>query len=994
MVKSFTVLTYCTIVMLCCLTTVVWSQSRTISGTVTSGDEKLPMPGVSILEKGTPNGVISDANGNFTIQVTSESPVLVISFVGYASQEISVSNHTSVSITMQPDVANLDEVVIIGYGTVKKSDATGAVAVVGSGNFNRGVVNSPQELILGKVPGVSITSISGAPGQTSTIRIRGGSSLNASNNPLIVIDGVPITNSEYGGSPNILSTLNPSEIETFTVLKDASATAIYGLRASNGVIIVTTKRGGKGFKINYKVTATVYTTPKKVDVYNGDEFRNLINQQYADSPAVTGLLGTDNTDWQDEIYQNSVGIDHNLNFSGTVLKNVPYRVAFGYNNTDGVLKTYNFERTTATLGLDPSFFNNSLKASINVKGMINNNNFADQGAIGDAIAYDPTKPVHNGNVRWRGYTTWTNPGEGIDGTAISLAPANPLARLQLTDNTSKVKRSIGNIKLDYTVPFVTGLTATLNMGYDVAKTEGHNNVQDSTQWIYEPTVSGGRYNPYSSKVNNTLLDFYLNYKKDFKSIESNIDFTGGYSYAYFHSMGGDSTMNKYQEQPAVRVNAYETDNALLSFFGRLNYTYKDRYLLTATLRADATSRFSKDEGRRWGMFPALAFAWKLKEEQFLKSVEALSDLKLRLGYGVTGQQDVSSDYPYIPTYTRSDDAARYNFGGVFYNTLRPDAYDANIRWEQTAMINAAIDYGFMQNKFTGSIDVYRSESSDLIAVIPVPAGTNFSSVLLTNTGGITNTGIEFSLNAELLSRGDWHWEAGYNITYNKNEITRLNLSDNPNTIVQLGGIGGTTSGTIQAQKVGYARGTFYVYKQIYDSEGNPIEDVYADLNNDGIINTSDLYLHKKPDATVYMGINSRVTYKDWDFSFSGRASFGNYVYNNVASNSTYAALYSSMGFLRNMSTLADDTKFTTALNTRFSDYYVENASFFRMDNINLGYTFGSLYKEKLSVRLGLGVQNVFVITKYSGLDPEVSGGIDNNFFPRTRAFLLNLNCTF
>jgi len=965
------------------------AQSRTVSGTVTGGDDGSTLVGVNILEKGTTNGTVTDASGNYVMKV-KDNATLVFSFIGYAPQEIAVDNRTAISVVLQPDVATLNEVVVVGYGTVKKSDATGALAVVDSRTFNKGVVNSPQELLAGKAAGVSVTTNSGAPGNTSTIRIRGGSSLSASNDPLIVIDGVPISNTNLGGSPNILSTINPNDIENFTVLKDASATAIYGLRAANGVIIITTKRGSRDFKVNYTVTGTVATAPRKVKVFSGDDFRKLINEQYPGNTAVTSLLGDANTDWQKEIYKTAAfGQDHNLSVSGSA-GNVPYRVSAGYNNTDGILKTYNFERTTLSIGVDPSLLKGALKMSINVKGMYNTNNFADQGAIGDAIAYDPTKPVFNGNTRWRGYTTWTN--GGINGNSIDLAPGNPVARLDLTDNTSTVKRSIGGVKFDYDVPFLKNLKATLNLGYDYSQTSGHNNVRDSTQWVYLPTTGGGRNNPYEATAKNQLLDFYLNYSKDLKALRSRVEVMGGYSWAHFYSSGSDSTMNEKNEE-TTRVNIYRTESYLLSFFGRLNYTYKDKYLLTATLRDDATSRFDKDV--RWGLFPSVALGWKLNQEEFLKGFNKLSDLKLRVGYGVTGQQDITgNDYPYIATYTRSDNASRYRFGDLYYNTLRPDAYNALIKWETTATLNAGLDFGFFGNIITGSLDVYRKKSTDLISYIPPSAGTNFAGSVISNVGNIVNKGIELNLQADIISTDALQWTVGYNITYNRNEVTQLTLSNNPNFYVPLGSVGGTTSGTIQAQKVGYPRSSFLVYQQIYDANGKPVEDAYVDRNGDHIINTSDMYIYKKPDPTVFMGINSRLNYKNWDFAFSGRANFGNYVYNNVAANSTYRGLYSSLGFLSNVTRLANDTKFTTALNTRFSDYYIENASFFRMDNINVGYSFRNLYKERLNVRVGAGVQNVFVITKYTGLDPEISGGLDNNFFPRTRSFFLSLNAQF
>jgi TonB-linked SusC/RagA family outer membrane protein len=972
---------------LCMLSFRAYPQSaRPVSGKVTSTDESAGLPGVNVLEKGTSNGTVTDSEGNYTIRVR-EGAVLVFSFVGYTSQEVQAAqDHLDISLT--PDIATLNEVVIIGYGTVKKTDATGSVATVDSRSFNKGVVNSPQELLMGKTAGVLVTSNSGAPGNTSTIRIRGGSSLSANNDPLIIIDGVPVTNNGLGGSPNIFSIVNPNDIESYTVLKDASATAIYGLRASNGVILITTKRGGKDLKITYSATGTMYTAPKHVNVYNGDEFRALVQQQLATNPDAIALLSNSNTDWQKEIYNKAAyGQDHNLSLSGTALK-TPYRVSFGYNNTDGILKKYNYNRSTLSVGIDPSLLDNHLKVNINFKGMINGNNFSEQGAIPTAVGYDPTRPVYNGNTRWRGYTTWTQDGL-IDGDPNPLAPANPVAMIDLTDNTSTVKRTIGSIKLDYELPVVKNLHAILNLGYDHADTKGHNNVPSGSQWVY---TGGGRNNPYSAVSKNQLLDFYLNYAPNLNSDNHKFDVMAGHSWSHFYYAGGDSTMNASVEAPADRVNVYKSEFFLLSFFGRMNYTFKDKYLFTATVRDDLTSRFSKDN--RSAIFPSLALGWKISQENFLKNSKVVSELKLRLGYGVTGQQDiVGSDYPYIATFTRSDNAARYQFGNQFYNTIRPDGYNANIKWETTKTYNAAIDYGFFQNRLTGSLDVYSRKSYDLISIVPPAIGTNFSTSIYSNIGNITNKGVELNINAEVISREDLQWFVGYNVTYNQNEVEKLNLNNDPKFIVPVGGVGGTTSGTIQVQKLGSPRSSFYVYQQVYGTDGKPLEDVYVDRNNDGVINTSDLYVYKKPDPTVYMGINSRLNYKNFDFSFSGRANFGNYVYNNVAANSTYRALY-DIGILSNVSKQAEKTKFNPATNTRFSDFYVENGAFFRLDNVNLGYTFKEVFHEKLNIRVGAGAQNVFVITKYSGLDPEVQGGLDNNFFPRTRSFFLNVNAQF
>lgn len=959
-----------------------------VTGRVTDADTGQGLPGATVVVKGTSVGTITNIDGQYKLELPTGWESITVSFVGFVSQEISVLGKSIIDVSMPTDIAALEEVVVVGYGTMKKSDATGSVAVVSSEDFNKGAVNSVQELMIGKTAGVSITPISGAPGNTSTIRIRGGSSMSASNDPLIVIDGVPLDNTPIGGSPNILSTLNPNDIESFTILKDASATAIYGSRAANGVIIITTKRGDRDLKLTYNVTTSLYTTPKKVEVYSGDEFRTLINEVYAGNAAVTSLLGDADTDWQGEIYKNAIGQDHNLSLSGT-LKSMPYRISLGYNNTDGVLKTYNFERTTLSLGLDPTFLNDQLKVKINLKGMDNNNNFSDQSAIRNAVVYDPTKEVFNGNTRWRGYTTWTT--GGIDGSPINLAPANPVAQLALTDNTSNAKRSIGNIQFDYQLPFLDGLKANLNLGYDISQTKGHNNVKDSTQWVYIPTVAGGRTSPYFNERQNQLLDFYLNYHKVIG--DNSLDVLAGYSWSHFWRASEDSTSNASGTESTQR-NDFQSEYYLLSFFGRVNYSIAQKYLFTLTLRNDATSRFSPET--RWGLFPAAAFAWNVGHESFLRQSHIVSDLKLRLGYGITGQQDLNNgnDYPYVAKYTISDDAARYAFGNQYYNTLRPDGYDADIRWETTTTANVGVDFGLAGNRITGSLDFYLKETKDLLSIVDVPVGTNFSATVLTNVGSMENRGVEMNLNAKVITTDKVNWEVGYNVYYNKNEITKLNLNDDPDYTVPTGSVGGTTSGTIQAQRVGYPVNSFYTYQQLYDQDLNPVEDAFVDRNDDGIINSSDLYIYQNPAADVLMGMNSWLNVGNWDFTFVGRLSLGNYVYNNVASNSTYQSLYSSMQYLSNASMLADKTQFMNALNTRFSDYYIENASFFRMDNINLAYNLRDLLGNKLNMKISGGVQNAFVITKYSGLDPEISGGLDNNFFPRTRVFLLGFNCEF
>ncbi|SHM43987.1 SusC/RagA family TonB-linked outer membrane protein [Mucilaginibacter sp. OK098] len=979
-----------------CLSNWVMAQTGTITGRIID-ESNQPLPGATVKLKGTTNSAATDLNGYFKLNAPAGQQVLTASFVGYKTleQTVNVNGSVTVNLQLQPASVLINEIAVIGYGVVRKSDATGSVDVVTSKDFNKGAVNSIQDAVNGKLPGVVITSNSGAPGNTSTIRIRGITSINASSDPLIVIDNVPLSNVPVGGTANILTSINPNDIENITVLKDASATAIYGSRGSSGVILITTKRGSKKFTIGYNATASLSVIPKEVNVYTGDEFRALVNNVYAGQTAITSLLGKANTNWQDQIYKKAFGQDHNLSFSGSA-KNMPYRVSLGYNNSDGILKTYNFQRTTAAIGLDPSLLKNSLNIHINLKGLYNTNNFADQTAIANAVNYDPTQPVYNGNTRWRGYTTWTTNGNAdINGAPVTLAPANPVARLNETDNTSTSRRSIGNVQFDYKLPFLPDLHANVNLGYDYAQAFGHNNVRDSTQWVYVPVASGGQKSVYNTVNRNQLAEFFLNYKKNIKSINSVIDATGGYSYSHFYTEGSSSSYD-YKQTTLNAASAYKTEYYLISFFGRLNYTFDDKYILTFTIRDDGTSKFAPKN--RFGLFPAAAFAWRIKDEDFLKGSNTISDLKLRLGYGTTGQQDLNNNnnYPYQARFSRSDNSSRYQFGDQFYYTQRPEGYDAGIKWESTTTSNAGIDFGFFNNRLTGSIDVYYKKTSNLLNIINVPVLSNFSSTLLQNVGDMQNKGAELSINAVAVDTKDVNWQIGYNISYNKNKVTNLNGNSDPNFISTnpFSGIAGTTSGLIQANKVGYPINSFYVFQQIYDTNGKPIEGGYVDRNKDGQINSADQYLYKKPDPTVVMGINSSVRYRKFDFSFSGRVSLGNYNYNNVASGSTYRGLYSSLGYLANQTKFADDTKFTNALQTNLSDYYIQSASFFRMDNMSVGYTFPTYANNRLKLHISAGVQNVFVITGYKGLDPEISGGLDNNFFPRPRIYQLGLNANF
>jgi TonB-linked SusC/RagA family outer membrane protein len=998
--KKIYFLRYSFLLLFICLCNWAIAQTSTITGRVIDEDSQ-PLPSATVTVKGTTISAATDVNGYFKLVNTPAGPqVLVVSFIGYNPLEQSVTpGGDKIILQMKSTVVGLNEVAVIGYGVVKKSDATGAVDVLTAKDLNKGAVNSIQDAMNGKLPGVTITSISGAPGNTSTIRIRGVTSLNASSDPLIVVDGVPLSNVAIGGTANLLSIVDPNDVENITVLKDASATAIYGSRGSSGVILITTKRGNKDLTISYNTTQSLSVIFKEVPVYTAAQFRALINQSSTfanpgDQQAAQALLGNANTNWQNQIYRHAYGDDQNLSISGTT-GNMPYRVSIGYNDADGVLKTYNYQATTVAVSLDPSFFNHTLNVHVNLKGLYNPNNFADQAAIAGAVNYDPTQPVYNGNTTYRGFTSWTTNGDkNINGPPVTLATANPVARLDETNNTSTSRKSIGNVQFDYKIPGIDGLTANLNLGYDYAVAFGKDNVLDSTQWVYLPVAMGGSKSYYNTVARNTLAEFYLNYKKDLKSIASVIDVTGGYSYSDFYTNG--NTITSDYAGVDQEMFPYKTDYKLISFFGRANYTFEDKYELTFTLRDDGTSKFGPSY--RFGLFPAAAFAWKIMDEDFMKGNTVFSNLKLRLGYGTTGQQDLTgnNNYPYQSLFVQSDAQSRYEFGNTFYYTLRPSAYDAAIKWESTTTANIGIDFGFFNNRLTGSIDAYRKKTSNLLNDVQAAALTNFASVLLENVGDMQNTGGELDLNAIIIDQKDLHWTLGYNISVNKNKITRL-VGGNNNGYIQVNpnsGIAGTTSGDIQADEVGYPINSFYVFQQIYDKNGKPIEDGYVDRNNDGQINSADLYLDKSPNPTVTMGINSSVAYKRWDFSFSGRVSLGNYNYNNVAANSTYKGFYSSLGYLSNQTTAASATQFTNAIMTNESDYYIQNASFFKMDNMNIGYTFPSYAKQKLKIRISAGCQNVFTITPYKGLDPEISGGLDNDIFPRARIYQLGASATF
>lgn len=978
-----------------------FAQQIVVKGIVkdTTGE---PIIGANVIVKGTTNGTITDFDGNFLLNA-NKGDIIIISFIGYRSQEAQAA--ASMNIILKDDTELLDEVVVIGYGSVKKDDLSGSVVAIKAEEMNKGAVTSPQELIMGKVPGLSVSQGDGAPGAGSTIRIRGGASLNASNDPLIVIDGVPVSNDAAPGTPNALATINPNDIETFTVLKDASATAIYGSRASNGVIIIQTKKGTQDkIKVSYSGTFTAKDPYKRIETLDAQSFREVMQAQYpegtaqsADIQRILNVYPNQSTDWQDAIYQTGLSTDQNIGIAGKA-GFMPFRISLGYNTEKGTLKTSKYERYTGAVNLSPKFFDNHLSVDINVKGTINKNRFADSGAVGAAAFFDPTKPIYDEENRYNGYWNWGI----VQGAQADLATQNPLSLLYDRNNHGTTKRSLGNIQLDYKIHGLEDLHANLNLGYDVAKTTGRNFVNsNSVQSSLDKTFTGlGQGNTWNNLRRNHLLDFYMNYAKNIESIKSNFDIMAGYSWQHFYYANHDITYsNPTEDLGAKEGYTYDEnerhyirddhrripyENYLISFFGRLNYNFMDRYLLTATLRRDGSSRFS--ENNRWGLFPSAALAWTISNEPFMKATEnVLSKLKLRLGYGVTGQQEIG-DYQYITSYSFSTNPNTTYLGTTL---LKPNGYSPDLKWEQTTTYNVAIDFGFLNNRINGSIEYYQKHTKDLLNTISAAAGTNFINLITANVGKMKNKGVEANVNAIAIQSKDFTWEVGYNITWNDSKITKLTTTFNPD-------YQGIDAGTNQKHQVGEMPGTFYLYQQVYDENGKPIQNAFVDRNNDGQITEADRYLtHKSPMAKVYMGFSSQFSYKKWDLGFNLRANFGNYVYNGVASGNSTSNNYGGKGFITNLYNGFQDTGFTL-LNTSeqmASDYFLENASFLKMDNLTLGYSFQNLFAAKLSGRISASVQNVFTISKYSGLDPEC-GAIDSNIWPRPRTYTIGLNLNF
>ena len=979
----------------------VYAQNITVKGHVK--DALGGVIGANVVEKGnTTNGTITDLDGNFTLTVP-QGATLVVSFIGYKSQEVAAA--PSVVVTLQDDAELLETVVVIGYGSVKKNDLTGSVTAIKADEINRGAITSPDQMLQGKVPGLLVTPASGDPTGGATIRIRGAASLYASNDPLIVIDGVPVTSEGGAGMANPLASVNPNDIESYTVLKDASATAIYGSRASNGVIIITTKKGtGDKMKVSYNSSYSLKQNTSTLEMMTGDQYRQYIKDVYGENDPRLGMMGNANTDWQDLIYRTAFSTDQNVSLYGNAKGVLPYRVSLGYTYDQATLKEGDNQRANLGISLSPKFFQDHLSVNVNLKGIYNRANYPNSGAVGSAVDFDPTQSPYfydaNGNIdtsKAGGYFNWIN----ADGSANTMASINPLSQLYDNYNVNDTWRSMGNVQLDYKIHGFEDLRVNLNLGYDLARTEG-TKYSELGSILSMRNGAQDYYENYANNNANTLLEFYANYNKEFGI--HHLDVMAGYSWQHNYvkydniQYYNNDRSNVYLDNPTDRKEYY-----LVSFFGRVNYSLNSKYLFTVSLRDDASSRFSKSN--RWGLFPSAAFAWNIAEENFLKESDTpISSLKLRLGWGQTGQQDIGIDrcYAYQAKYTQSSAlATRIPWGNGYIYTLAPNAYNPDIKWETTETYNVGLDFGFLKGRINGTIDAYLRKTKDLLNDVTTPMGVNFSNKVISNVGDMENKGLEFNLNFIPIERKDMRWTINVNGTWQDTKITKLTNNPTPDYLgVEVGANMGGTSGYTSLYSVGYSPYTYHLYQQAYDENGKPLQNVLVDRDGNGEITAQDRYITDKSiQPKFFYGIGSQFTYKNWDFGFNAHGSVGGYALNRIKMNTatSYSDDYTK-GYLNNLSPYCMETGWTATISEqqKYSDMFLENTTFFRMDDINVGYTFDKIKNWNGKIRVAASVQNVFTITKYSGLDPELTAvdGVDNNLIPRPRLYTLRLNINF
>ncbi len=968
-----------------------------------------PVIGATVAEVGTYNGTMTDLSGQYVLAVKDGNAMVEISYIGYKTLQLVASSSALAKVTLEEDAMALEELVVIGYGSVKKNDMTGSVIAVKAEELNRGALTSPQELLRGKVPGVNIVSGNGAPGAGAEIRIRGGASLSANNDPLIVIDGVPVAKEAGVGMSNGLATVNPNDIETFTVLKDASATAIYGSRASNGVILITTKKGSNGKpKVSYNGSVSIKHNYNTMDMMNAAEFKEHIlstNPDMADR--ANALFGKANTDWQSEIFRVGVATDHNVSITGSAAKDkMPYRASVGYVYDGGTIHKSDNQRVTADFSLAPKFFKDHLSVNLNVKGIYNRANYIDGGVVGAAVYFDPTQPLYNYNADGTlDYST----NNGYFNWVTDLTACNPLSLLYDQWNANNSYRALGNLQLDYKIHGFEDLRFNLNLGLDITATSGDKGNYPGSIFSNRDTGDSnaykglGRFENYNNLHRNQLLEFYANYQKTVGIHNINAmlgyswsdNYSANDSWAYGRIAPADPSRS-YFDHKLINFTHNATRNTLVSFYGRVNYSIDSRYLFTVTMRADGSSRFVGKN--RWGYFPSAAFAWNLAQEKWLRDVRAVSALKFRLGWGVTGQQEFGENYAALQyAEIAQDPTTQYPLGpDQFYYPVKPHAYNASLKWEETTTYNAGLDFGFFNGRINGSVDVYYRDTKDLLSYVSVPMGGNFSNYVYQNIGSMENKGVEVSLNFVPVETEDWNLMIGLNGTWQNTKITEL-----PTESIDLGGAGGGTGNTAQRHMVGYAPHTFYLWQQVYDQNGKPIQNALVDRNQDGQITNADRYMtNKSPNPDFYYGINLKLTYKNWDFGFNGHGTLGNYMFNDVLRSSA-TAYYRDVidkGYLVNRQVAGAKYGFTQNSSTpqALSDMFLEDASFFRLDDINLGYTFRNVTASGMTIRVAAGVQNVFVLSKYSGLDPEtsVAGGIDGNIYPRPRIYSVRLGINF
>jgi len=969
---------------------------NTTGGIVLDKESGKPIPGVNINVQGGTISASSDFDGKFQLSNVKAGDKIVFSYVGYKNVTVVYDSQKTFTVSLETDASELKEVVVqVGYGTVKKKDATGAVTVLASKDFAKGLNVTPESLITGRVAGVSVTG-GGAPGAKADIRIRGGSSLNASNEPLIVVDGLPLSGTRKEDQQSVLSTIDPNDIETFTVLKDASASAIYGSRAANGVIVITTKKGSKDeLKVAFNTKTGVSTIAKKVDVLSADEFRALVMEK--GSAAQIAKLGTANTDWQDEIFHDVITTDNNVALSGSIKQKVPARLSIGHTDTPGILKNTSFERTTTSLSLNPTLFDNHLKIDLNGNMSWAKNQFQDEGnVIGSAIGFDPTQSPYQTDSRYGGYFEWLE----ANGDVNLLAAKNPVARINQNNRRETSTRKWGNVKLDYKFHFLEELKAVAEMGIDKFDRDGFEETSVNSVSGYQPNtfssgkwVNYGDYKNYTETRQNKNLNAYLNYAKEFGKLK--VDLTGGYNYQLFQREGYASG-DLRRPNPATDVTT-DPDINLQSYFGRANLGYDSRYLLTLNYRRDGTSRFSEDN--RWGNFGGAAFAWNITQESFLKDNATISDLKFRVGYGTTGQQDISASYDYLRRVTLGTPNSQYVFGSTAYTVARTEGYNKDIKWEQTNEFNIGLDYGFLNNRIKGSLNYFNKKATDLLADIAYPDGANLRNSGFSNIGKVTTDGVEFNVNADVVRTNDLNWNLDFNMAYINQEITDLGLTVPGFQGYETGdNIAGGSNNKVKINTVGFNPGSFYVYEQLYDANKKPIQGAYVDRNGDGKTDQNDKYRFHKPNADYTFGLFSNFNYKKFDFTMNWRASLGNYVFDNINSDKGYlqAALRRDTD-LANITPDYYNTGFTFEDNGSqryLSDYFIKDASFIKLDNISVGYTMDKSILKVTSLHFSLGVQNALVFSKYDGIDPEVFSGVDGAVYPRARTYMLSINANF